>query len=127
MQEQDNVNLDVLSAPLPSLDNKVNDDKDRLETSVAENQHLSIELENHKQALKDKEADRDLRRGYANRIMWYLIWYSTLIGLLVVFVGATDNNFTLPESVLVTLCGSTAAAAIGLVGFVAKGLFPQSK
>jgi hypothetical protein len=73
--------------------------------------------------LRDKKADRQLRDTYANRILKYLEYYSFTVWWLVMAQAWHIDGFDLPPEVVSILVGSTAVAAIGLVGFVAKGLF----
>ena len=79
--------------------------------------------------IDDRAADRELRRKYASRVFRYLKWYSVvvLILLLLAGFGGTYGFFDLPSDVLSWLVGSTAAAAIGLVGIIARGLFNPSQ
>lgn len=76
--------------------------------------------------LEDLEADRAMRQKYANRILWYLKVYSVCVYILILLSGWDCFKFTLQKEVLITLVGSTALAAIGLVGFIARGLFNTS-
>lgn len=69
------------------------------------------------------DADRTMRQTYAGRILKYLEYYSGGVLVLLLLAGIERIKFTLDEGVLLTLVGSTAVAAIGLVGFIARGLF----
>jgi len=69
----------------------------------------------------DTAANRTLRETYANRVFYYLVSYTVSIFLFVLFSGA--KFLMIENSVLLTMVGSTAVAAIGLVGIVVKGLF----
>ena len=109
------------------IDKTSADERDLLEDTEAENSALRQKAELHQQQLKDMVADRDLRKEYANKIMKFLSWYSIGTGVLLLGHGLKALPFELETPVLVTLSGGTAVAAIGLVGFVAKGLFPQNK
>lgn len=73
--------------------------------------------------IDDVEADRELRKTYANRILRFLEWYAGGVGGLVVLDGFHFFWFHLEKEVTATLVGSTAISAIGLVGFIARGLF----
>jgi hypothetical protein len=68
-------------------------------------------------------ADREMRKNYASRILRYLEWYSGVVGIMIVGSGFSWTTFSLPNEIAATLVGSTAVAAIGLVGFIAQGLF----
>ncbi len=73
--------------------------------------------------IKNVKADRRMRRAYAGRILLYLQVYSGVVGVMVLGSGFRIAGFSLPVEILATLVGSTAVAAIGLVGFIARGLF----
>ena len=87
----------------------------------------SRELENEliRAKIEDVESDRKLRESYASRILRFLYCYSVVVGILVIASGLQMPwlPFELPGEVLALLVGSTAASAIGLVGFIARGLF----
>lgn len=99
------------------------DEQDKNESAAL----LSIQLDNDlKQArIDDVKSDRKLREAYATRILRFLYWYSIVVGIFVFLSGARLPyfDFVLPSEVLALLVGSTAVAAIGLVGFIARGLF----
>lgn len=69
-----------------------------------------------------------LRQQYANKVFCYLVWYS-LVSLVLVLASGYKvwTSFDLPPQVLLVIVGSTAASAIGLVGFVVSGLFKNIK
>lgn len=70
------------------------------------------------------DADREMRQTYAGRILRYLEFYSCGVGVLLLCEGFGNYvGFELDKEVVATLVGSTAVAAIGLVGFIARGLF----
>lgn len=95
--------------------------------SEAEEDLLKEARTNHLQEqTKDLQSYRGLREKYASKVMDYLIWYSCVV-LFLVIADAGSPDFNIPENAVVTLVGSTAIAAIGLVGFVVKGLFPNEK
>lgn len=90
---------------------------------AAENEALKAE----NAALKAKRTYDDVRislmEPYASKVFAFLIGYCSVVTLFLVAQGFRICDFSLPESVLAVLAGSTAAAAIGLVGFVVSGLF----
>jgi hypothetical protein len=73
--------------------------------------------------IKNIDADRGMRTKYAGRILLYLEFYSGGVGCLLLLSGFKPWGFALEQTVITTLVGSTAVAAIGLVGFIARGLF----
>lgn len=73
--------------------------------------------------IKNAKADRRMRVKYAGRILLYLECYSVGVALLLLLTGFKLWGFELQDGVVTALVGSTAVAAIGLVGFIARGLF----
>lgn len=73
--------------------------------------------------IKNIDADRSMRTTYAGRILRYLEFYSGGVAILLVLDGFKPSGFDLDPGVVAALVGSTALAAIGLVGFIARGLF----
>jgi hypothetical protein len=73
--------------------------------------------------IADSKSNRTLREGYANRIYWYLTFYSAGAFILILLHGFKVLGFSLDTSVLNLVVGSTAVSAIGLVGIVARSLF----
>lgn len=96
------------------------DDIDTLERNEIENAAL-------KERIKDLQSNRRMREQYAKKIMGFLSAYSATVGGFVVASGIPSVAFSLPDGVLITLVGSTAVAAIGLVGIVVKGLFGSNQ
>ncbi|GAB2206034.1 hypothetical protein ROS1_28500 [Roseibium sp. ROS1] len=74
---------------------------------------------------EDKGSNIRLRKKYASRVYWYLVVYSLIVALMVIASGFSWKGFSLPETVLGLLVGSTAVSAIGLVHAVVTGLFRQ--
>lgn len=104
------------------------DANDLLERAAAERAQLENKLARSR--IKNVKADRRMRKTYAGRILRYLEFYSICVGVLVIASGFKWTGFELPVEVIAALVGSTAVAAIGLVGFIARGLFrlpPEDK
>lgn len=77
---------------------------------------------------EDLAQNRKMRREYANKIFYFLIFWNVIL-FLFLFISASSYwtfccKFNIANSVQMTLAGSTAATVIGLVAFVVKGLFP---
>ena len=94
---------------------------DVLEEHEIEEARLRNELA--KAHIANVDADREMRKTYASRILKYLEIYSVSVGAMVLACGFSWTGFVLPTEIIATLVGSTAVAAIGLVGFIARGLF----
>ena len=90
---------------------------------AAENDALQAEL----QQLKAKKTYDDVRielmKPYANRVFGFLICYCLFVGVTLMLQGFRIGSFNLSDTVMAVIAGSTAASAIGLVGFVVSGLF----
>lgn len=102
------------------------DAKDKSEIDDLERQQKVAVVESLRQSNQDAETNRNLRNRYANKVYWYLCAYSSVCGVLVLLSGWRLWGFQLPDIVLAALVGTTATAAIGLVGFVVNGLFKNS-
>lgn len=85
-------------------------------TLQAENERLSAETD--PEIVKAR-----LLRPYANRIYGFVVVYALVILALLVLAGFKIGGFSLPESVLTVLTGTSLLAVLGLVGTVASGLF----
>ena len=94
---------------------------DLLEQAAVERTQLENKLARSR--IKNVKADRKMRKIYAGRILRYLEIYSVSVAILIIASGFKLWGFTLPTEILASLVGSTALAAIGLVGFIARGLF----
>jgi len=81
-------------------------------------QKLRLDNKQSRARLKDVKADRT-PGTYANRILRFLEVYAKHCCA----DGLRFFGFSLEKEVTATLVGSTAIAAIGLVGFMARGLF----
>ena len=77
----------------------------------------------NQQFVKDKELERELRKQYANEVLKYLWTYSKFVAVVIFVNGFCTPYWNIDNYVVVVLAGSTAVAAIGLVGFVVQGLF----
>jgi hypothetical protein len=64
---------------------------------------------------------------YANKVYWFLVFYCSFVGLILILDGFPAVGFHISDVVLGVISGSTAVAAIGLVGFVVSGLFGSAR
>jgi hypothetical protein len=110
------VTLDDIGPTKEVIESKEKDARDVLEES-------RLQAEAARQEIEDHKSNRELRETLANRVLLYLEIYSAAVFLLLIFDGFSFFGFNLPDNSMLALVGSTAMAAIGLVGFVAKGLF----
>lgn len=91
---------------------------------------LSSQVENLKaenDRLKGQQTFDQIRtkmaEPYANRVFVFLIFYCVFVGIIILMNGFPAVGFHISDVVLAVIAGSTAVAAIGLVGFVVSGLF----
>ena len=114
--------LNDIGKGLASVKGVANPDSiDLLEQAAVERTQLENKLARSR--IKNVKADRKMRKKYAGRVLRYLEIYSIAVASLVIFSGFELWGFDLPVEILASLVGSTALAASGLVGFVARGLF----
>ena len=107
------------------------DDNDKKEERDLAYRQRKAEIGVIEQQNADRKATRRLRFLYAKAVYKYLCWYSGVAGGLVLLSGLKFPelklvSFQLSDMVLATIVGTTAVAAIGLVGFVVGGLFKIS-
>jgi hypothetical protein len=88
-----------------------------------ENFELRAEIDRLKGEMDVDKQKAQLMRPYANRVFNFLVAYCAFVGMIILMQGFDGIGYSIPEMVLGILAGSTAVAAIGLVGFVVKGLF----
>lgn len=123
------LDLDKIEAGLPTVEQKTEqDDRDIREQADLDRDGRTLQHDLIRAKIKNIESDRRMRETYADRIIRFLYWYSGTCGSLLALDGISLPwincvGFDLPDEILITLVGSTALAAIGLVGFVARGLF----
>jgi hypothetical protein len=85
---------------------------------------LRRENERHLETIRDLRQDRSLRLWVAGLSFVYLAFTSLAVFIILFFCGFQFRDFRLDTAVLTTLAGGTFASAVGLAGFVVKGLFP---
>ena len=97
----------------------------RLEIAVEKQKILYLEelVREKRSASKDKRLDRRLRRKYSQHVMKYLWSYSVFVAAVIIVNGFCSPYWKVDTAIIVVLSGSTAIAAIGLVGFVIRGMF----
>ncbi|ESY28680.1 hypothetical protein NKI32_16460 [Mesorhizobium sp. M0761] len=94
-----------------------------LEKARLENEKLRTQIDSLKEGVTDQRADRNLRQGYADKAFRFLIVFSAFSGIILIAQGIPSCPFKLDDKVVITLIGSTAVAVVGLVGWIARGLF----
>ncbi|MGB0960742.1 MAG: hypothetical protein ACPGVK_10860 [Halocynthiibacter sp.] len=119
--------LEVMKRQVSGLD--ANDSKAIQELSAIDDgsyddrERKRAETETIRQQNEDRRLNRELRVSYATKVFKYLSYYSVFVAEVLIYSGFNVYGFSLPDSVLTFLVGSTAAAAIGLVFAVTNNLF----
>lgn len=85
---------------------------------VLDNKHKEEDLERKKQ-------DRYQRKTFALRIFVLLCIYLLVVGILLALSGFSCISFSLSDTVLITLLGTSSANVITLFAIVTKYLFPR--
>lgn len=73
---------------------------------------------------KGDEQDIDMRKQYAEQIFALVSLYMFAVFFILILPGS-PSSFTMSDTVLVTLLGTTTANVIGVLVIVAKYLFPK--
>lgn len=133
-----NAPLDQLGTVSPgSIDTAREDDANSVDFSAEQSRfysrivaELQVEVEGLKAEnarLKAKSQTDGVRAGlmepYANKVFKFLVGYCGFVGAILLLKGFSIGGFDLADYVIGIIAGSTAASAIGLVGFVVSGLF----
>ena len=93
-----------------------------LREALAQKDELTAEVA----TLRAKSFDHvraEMMRPYADRVFRFLLGYCAVVVGLILLDGFQVAGFGISDPVLGVIAGSTAVAAIGLVGFVVSGLF----
>ncbi|TMM48276.1 DUF2207 domain-containing protein [Qipengyuania marisflavi] len=89
----------------------------------AEKDALQAELELTQKRVRTIQILDDLIEPMANKAFIFMCAYAGIVALLLIMHGFAGIAFSLPDSVLEFLVGSTAVTVIGLVGMVLTGIF----
>jgi hypothetical protein len=112
-----------IQARLKQLDNHLKQSIGPVEKKNQRDRLDELECEKAEEINANIRTNRDLKIKYAQRAYRYLCMYSVAALGLLIASGFEGSGFSLHWSVLVTLVGSTAISAIGLVRQVINGLF----
>jgi hypothetical protein len=88
-----------------------------------ENAELRMQLDQVEGQLTVEQVKAKMMEPWANKVFTFVCWYCVVLGALVLLSGFNVCGFSLSDTVLSVLAGSTAASVVGLVGIVASGLF----
>ena len=89
----------------------------------AQNEVLRAENETLKWRKTYDDVRAEMMQPYAGKVFNFLVGYCVFVGAIILLAGFRLGGFTISDTVLGIIAGSTAASAIGLVGFVVSGLF----
>ncbi len=95
----------------------------KLARVTAEKDELYFENQKLKMNAETAKTLNELIKPYASRAFWFMCCYSAGVFGLLLLTGFGKCGFTLPDSTLDYLVGSTAVTVIGLVGMVLTGIF----
>jgi len=119
----DDIDRVPTTAPAPDFDPAQSRFYSRL---IAELQNKLADAESELNTLRAKNLLIETRVGlmepYSKNVFRFVVCYCVGVFILLMLQGACEN-FELPDVVLGVIAGSTAVAALGLVGIVLKGLF----
>lgn len=101
----------------------IEDYRKRLAIVGTERDALQAELEKVQRRVRTIQILDELIEPMAKRSFSFMVFYCAIVGEIVLFHGFRLFGFSLPESVLQFLVGSTATTVIGLVGMVLTGVF----
>lgn len=90
---------------------------------LAQNEALRVENESLKWRKTYDEVRAEMMQPYAGKVFNFLVCYCLFVGAVILLAGFKVAGFAISDAVLGIIAGSTAASAIGLVGFVVSGLF----
>ncbi|HWT52534.1 MAG TPA: hypothetical protein VN113_10185 [Caulobacter sp.] len=90
---------------------------------LAQNEALRAENESLKWRKTYDEVRAEMMQPYAGKVFNFLVCYCLFVGAIILLAGFKLGGFVISDTVLGIIAGSTAASAIGLVGFVVSGLF----
>lgn len=74
--------------------------------------------------IKSKEQDIEMRKEYASLTFKFVCYYMSFV-FLILFLSGSPSLFTMSDSVLITLLGTTTATIISLFAIVVNYLFPK--
>lgn len=74
--------------------------------------------------IKNREQDISMRKEYANIVVKFVCYYMFCV-FLILFLAGSPSSFTMSDSVLITLLGTTTATVISLFAIVVNYLFPK--
>lgn len=70
-----------------------------------------------------EQVKANILEEYVNKIFVFVSFYCGVVGLFIFLAALPGDSFSLPESILAIIAGSTAVSVIGLIGLVITGLF----
>ena len=111
---------EVTQLPPEDDDSQTFVELDRASAELSRFRLQNAELE---ESIANLKADRGLRKKYADNAFRFLVCFSAFSALVLIAQGSPWIPFKLGENIVIALIGSTAVSVVGLVGWVARGLF----
>jgi len=81
--------------------------------------------EQQKLILENLKQDIELRKEYAQKIYWLVVGWVAAILVILFLQGFSQNGFSLANSVLLALVGTTTLNIVGLLYVITHYLFPS--
>lgn len=115
-------------------DNKKKEKSQEESTNLTKDDEKKLRLEAYKiqndisrEELEGKQQDRTLRKELGNKIYDFVSFYMFFVFFILVLSGIRCNSFTLSDTVLITILGTTTANVIGVLIIVATYYFNKNK
>lgn len=102
--------------------NLTKDDEEKLYLDA-----LQIKNDISREELEGRQQDRTLRKELGDKIYNFVSFYMFCVFFILVLSGIRCNSFTLSDTVLITILGTTTANVIGVLVIVATYYFNKNK
>jgi hypothetical protein len=114
------------TAPIESISEQVLPEIPDVPDSETQVEFLDFEEQHNKLLLHDHRQNIGLRKEFAGKIYWLVIAWVASILVLLVLEGFKIDGFSLSNSVLLALIGSSTLNIVGLLYVVTHYLFPKN-
>lgn len=102
--------------------NLTKDDEEKLYLDA-----LQIKNDISREELEGRQQDRTLRKELGDKIYNFVSFYMFCVFFILVLSGIRCNSFTLSDTVLISILGTTTANVIGVLVIVATYYFNKNK
>lgn len=90
-------------------------------------EYLRTQIDRLKEENEGLKQDRTLRKELGDKIYNFVSFYMFCVFFILVLSGIRCNSFTLSDTVLITILGTTTANVIGVLVIVATYYFNKNK